>query len=802
MNELQFRKGVILGAKNLLDMMALNPTKFSKTVYASAPPVRDPSFPLRFRIRVNDYVREGAQLFIREDVFPDATITRLLMRKDKKYVTVELPTKRKDLFDNVDFHDISFRSDMRFLIERIRDFYVKTSISFDPPAPKPLPPCDITLEYPLSEAQTHAVESVLNSPVSYVWGAPGTGKTNAVLVTCLLRYLNADKRVALLAPTNNAVEQVLRGMLPILKSAGVNLRKLYRVGTASYEFAQEFPEVVGDAALQATQEELQERKKALKAEETALHEWEADVCEVERRIDTLVSAREKIAVLVSDYEAFSARLQNEKQKLVDTETTHQAAKRVLSAAAAALSEQNKLLSYYQTAIESKEKQYKANRFIPWKASLRRELKAEILKLNNSKDAALHEYPTIQDKYESAASAEKEATYSFNNQKLFYDRALDSTDTCIRSIQTALKDASVPLSGSDQPVAALQTIETQLSQEQERLSAIKAQTHRSLEQIRQEESEVNESLATLGESDKLKQMKNARVLCGTFDTMVKYLPQQEDADPYEHVFIDEAGYTSLARGMMAFSCECPVAFFGDHYQLPPVCPMGIPEIQKKHPLVVFWALSVVAFSDLLKGDGYNLYNILVSDQAFPVFDCLSYTSLLKTYRFGPQLASLLDRHIYRTGLFLGNEEKNFQVVVLHGSKASGELYKWESKNEALAIKQYVNSHPFDEDNFAVLAPYNKQVNLLKDNLPGWKENIMTVHKSQGQEWDTVILSVVDTSDMFLVKSTEKKGRSVLNTAISRTKHTLVLVCDVNYWLTQPDQMVKDLIDFANNQRNKS
>ena len=63
-----------------------------------------------------------------------------------------------------------------------------------------------------------------------------------------------------------------------------------------------------------------------------------------------------------------------------------------------------------------------------------------------------------------------------------------------------------------------------------------------------------------------------------------------------------------------------------------------------------------------------------------------------------------------------------------------------------------------------------------------DNILTVHASQGREWETVILSVVDSSDrdIFFTNSEITQGLHTINTAISRVKKNLVIVCDTDYW----------------------
>ena len=77
--------------------------------------------------------------------------------------------------------------------------------------------------------------------------------------------------------------------------------------------------------------------------------------------------------------------------------------------------------------------------------------------------------------------------------------------------------------------------------------------------------------------------------------------------------------------------------------------------------------------------------------------------------------------------------------------------------------------------------------------------MTVHRSQGREWDTVILSLTDTMQQPVFTDTaEAVGRLVMNTALSRAQRRIVLVCDTQIWSGRKDanrQLISRLIRAA-------
>ena len=100
---------------------------------------------------------------------------------------------------------------------------------------------------------------------------------------------------------------------------------------------------------------------------------------------------------------------------------------------------------------------------------------------------------------------------------------------------------------------------------------------------------------------------------------------------------------------------------------------------------------------------------------------------------------------------------------------------------------------------ILTPYRLQLTELTKAFPNARKNerVLTVHASQGREWDTVLLSVVDTNRMWYCNSRlpKSKGLQVVNTAVSRARKRLVLVCDYDYWVSQPGQLIGQLVQSA-------
>ena len=98
------------------------------------------------------------------------------------------------------------------------------------------------------------------------------------------------------------------------------------------------------------------------------------------------------------------------------------------------------------------------------------------------------------------------------------------------------------------------------------------------------------------------------------------------------------------------------------------------------------------------------------------------------------------------------------------------------------------------------PYRNQRALLagtakKSSYP--QEVSLTVHRAQEREWDTVLFSVVDTDGKWFTTTLIPKsnGTQIINTAVSRAKKKLILVCDYEYWSRQPNELIGKLLQIA-------
>jgi superfamily I DNA and/or RNA helicase len=121
------------------------------------------------------------------------------------------------------------------------------------------------------------------------------------------------------------------------------------------------------------------------------------------------------------------------------------------------------------------------------------------------------------------------------------------------------------------------------------------------------------------------------------------------------------------------------------------------------------------------------------------------------------------------------------------------------SEALCILKILDSGVLESSDYAVLTPYRDQVSLLAKLMPELADSdrLLTVHKSQGREWHTVIYSVCDIGNgvqPWFTDSTNTSsgGLANVNTAVSRAKQHLIIVCDSTAWEPKSAQLISGLI----------
>lgn len=739
---------------------------------------------------------DACEFWINGKLDPDIKILKYASRNRDHYLRIRVKTNPEDFFA-INPDGIKIVSDMRFLVRRLMEFYHGRDSFFMPRRLTPLPPLPEHLLEGLSSEQYLAVQTIPLSPISYVNGAPGTGKTNRVLSRCILRYVLAEKRVMLLAPTNNAVEQMLRGVLPVLKESNIDLRKVYRLGISSEEFSAQYPEVVGDQATDLLYEQLNEELKKEQEKLSAAAAVQARRETAQIRQNLLESIHAAVIPLLKEIIEIRKHQHKLSSELRSTQANKEACQAEYCSA-------NRYLLDLQREKLSREKVITANRelsnrlyyvlfnraqrkiFLEENKRLIQELidikikvaKSEIdcVNLKRDLDTATAVFSAVNEKYFQCSDSIlhiSKTIQAYVQQDVAYQEAvqnfLHSEHDSFEPLEAVVSAASSELSDADNMLASI-----------------------SLAEIEAQIKNIQEKLGCIGATAKQQQKQTALVIAGTVDASLNYLANSLSTPslPICHIFLDEAGYTSIIRGMVPFCHDAPITFLGDHRQLPPVCEMN--QIKPDAAPSILWSLSVAYYPDLFYGSLLHLYTDCYCALEQPSFQDMVYLPLNISYRFGPLLAGVLAKHIYDKD-FCGAGDENFEIIVAHAKYRPGP-YNRSSLSEAESIQRLIGQ--YEPNNVAILAPYNNQVKLLQQTLPhAYRRSVMTVHRAQGREWDTVVLSVTDTYNRYFTDSRLPIGKQIINTAISRAKHRLILTCDSDVWTTLPDQIINDLIGLA-------
>ncbi|WJD69663.1 TM0106 family RecB-like putative nuclease [Pseudomonas asiatica] len=242
---------------------------------------------------------------------------------------------------------------------------------------------------------------------------------------------------------------------------------------------------------------------------------------------------------------------------------------------------------------------------------------------------------------------------------------------------------------------------------------------------------------------------------------------------DYLFIDEAGQVSVANLVTMGMAARNIVLMGDQMQLSQ-------PVQGVHP-----GRSGDSILDYLL-DGTPT---IASDRG--VF-------LAQTWRMHPQVCSFISHAVYE-GQLSSAPGTERQVLLLDGERpevpASGLMFcpvehdgnGQSSDEEAAYVKalyayllrqRYVDNsgdeHAVSLENILVVAPYNLQVQLLKQVLPAGAR-VGTVDKFQGQEAEIVIVSMATSNEDYLPRDIGfLYSKNRLNVAVSRAKSLACII----------------------------
>ena len=718
---------------------------------------------------------------------------------------VILSKETMGVFDDCDPASVIVFSDLKFLVRRVMMWYKVFGNKIRLPEGSNIvePVENVAFKKQASTDQIEAIIGALSNPFSYIWGAPGTGKTQFVLSRAVLAYIKEKKRVLITAPTNNAVEQTLYGLIPVLKEAGFDCNEiLIRIGTASSNFVASYPGVCEDAGFSAAISEVNDIIVSLRY---ALDELKVSEQLFEEYLEyqsTLLDYLDNKNII----EGFLSRLTDEGERVSRIHSSIGETDLSIDSLLDKEKQYKEDEEFYNRQASDLIKKTKRFVFFFSPRSQKEEIKRDI-------DAALEKARYYEKKY-------VELSDELVNQRTRKSQLNDDLRSQQSLFDNILSDlvSKLEFSPNTQSIAKKTDIGNYVSQEKD----IKSSIEKEIEEIRKkgdkystveektkdyyerERQGLLEQLARneekkqkLEASTSSKQIGNCLIVACTIDACINRLPPSEE-NFFSHVFLDEAGYSSLIKAAALTAYGDRLTFLGDHMQLPPICEADDEKIESgKNLLIALWAQSSLFLESIFIESPEQICIDYLRKKAEP-FCYMEKYDLLNSFRFGHDLANVLAQDVYDKD-FSGNGEINTKIYYINAPKKK-EKVKRTSTSECEEIKKVLEKHQVLKRTSGIIAPYKNQVKLLGDmakTIYFPEDNVVTIHQSQGREWNNVFLSVTDTTDMWFTDSLkhESDGKKVVNTAVSRAKKRLIIVCDYNYWIKQKTQLIGKLLSVA-------
>lgn len=245
--------------------------------------------------------------------------------------------------------------------------------------------------------------------------------------------------------------------------------------------------------------------------------------------------------------------------------------------------------------------------------------------------------------------------------------------------------------------------------------------------------------------------------------------------FDYVIMDEASQVDIKTGALALSCAMNAVIVGDDKQLP--------NVVSQEEALALQAIQLTYKVD----DRYNEITHSFLQSCVEVFKDIPVTLLREHYRCHPKIIEFCNQHFYNGELVAmtddNGEDNVLQVVqTVEGNHARGHF----NQREIDVIVQEVLPQCADSGSIGIITPYRQQADEINKALG--KDIASTVHKYQGRECDTIIMSMVDNNPTEF-----SDDSNLLNVAISRAKTHLYVVTNSNKMPKESN--LAQLIDYV-------
>ena len=244
--------------------------------------------------------------------------------------------------------------------------------------------------------------------------------------------------------------------------------------------------------------------------------------------------------------------------------------------------------------------------------------------------------------------------------------------------------------------------------------------------------------------------------------------------YDYLIMDEASQVSIETGALALTCARNAVIVGDTLQLPNV----VTDEDKLKLDTIFKEYQVL--------EGYNCAEYSFLQSVCAVMPNIKQTLLREHYRCHPKIINFCNQRFYGGNLLIMTEDKDEPNVLTAIKTTPGHHTRGHyNQREIDVVKEEIMPNLQDETDIGIITPYNQQVNEFNHQIP--TVETATIHKYQGREKDTIIMSVVDDEISDFADDS-----NLLNVAISRAKKHFCLVVSGNE--QERAGNITDLVDY--------
>lgn len=261
--------------------------------------------------------------------------------------------------------------------------------------------------------------------------------------------------------------------------------------------------------------------------------------------------------------------------------------------------------------------------------------------------------------------------------------------------------------------------------------------------------------------------------------------------FDYVIIDEASQVDLITGILALSCCRNVVIVGDTKQLSNIVDKSIEQKIKTKP----------------EHSEYNYFeHNLISSMIQLYGDNIPRVTLREHYRCHPDIIEFCNQKYYN-GYLIPYTDTNFSTTsyplalyrtaegnhmrkITQGTKTG--TYNQRELDVINEILQDPNYIP-ENDTLGIITPYRKQADKAQE-LTNDIYECDTIHKFQGREMDTIIMStVLDSSYTAKQGINFVNNPNMINVAVSRAIKRFVLVTDHDLFFQEKGE-IPDLIRY--------